>query len=194
MTYTLIPGSSAVRRDSDGAFIPADPRNSDWLAYQAWAAAGNTAAAAPGPTQAQLRAALLAAASSAAAFVVAQVMPDAAHQTAFQNAASIVNGAGGAPSSGPLATKFAALAAAYGMSANSFAALVLGMQGASLDLSASLATLSAASAAAASAADLASALATFETAIAAVVAEVNAASPPVAIASPAAIVIAGVNA
>jgi hypothetical protein len=122
-------------------------------------------------------------------------MPDAAHQAAFQNAASIVNGSGGAaPSSGPLASKFTALSSTYGMSANAFATLVLAMQGASFDLSAALVTLSSASASAASAADLASALATFETAIAAVASEVNAASPPVAIVSPAAIVIAGVNA
>ena len=41
MTYTLTSTSSVVR-DADGAFIPSDPRNTDWLIYQAWLAEPNT--------------------------------------------------------------------------------------------------------------------------------------------------------
>jgi hypothetical protein len=48
MTYSLIlnpltalPNPNAVRRDSDGALIPNDPLNRDWVAYQEWVAAGN---------------------------------------------------------------------------------------------------------------------------------------------------------
>ena len=52
MTYTLMT-STAVRRDSDGAFIPADPVNTDWQAYQAWLAAGNTPNPVPAPTAEQ---------------------------------------------------------------------------------------------------------------------------------------------
>lgn len=39
MTYSQATGG-VVR--SDGAFVPADDENADWLAYQAWLADGNT--------------------------------------------------------------------------------------------------------------------------------------------------------
>jgi hypothetical protein len=41
MTYTLTSGMGVIR-DADHAAIPADPRNADWQAYQAWLAAGNS--------------------------------------------------------------------------------------------------------------------------------------------------------
>ncbi len=51
MTYTSIQGAvpgtarpDMIRRDADGAIIPADPQNIDWQAYQAWLEAGNTPA------------------------------------------------------------------------------------------------------------------------------------------------------
>jgi hypothetical protein len=151
--------------------------------------------AAPAIPLATLAAQTLTAASQAAASIVAQIMPDAAHQAAFQNAASILNGLGGAaPSVDPLKTKFANLAAAYGVSGSAFATLVIAMQGASLDLGTASATLADSVAAATSSAQLAAALAAFETAIGAVVAEISAASPPVAIVASGAITIAGVNA
>jgi hypothetical protein len=40
-TYKLNP-FGGVQRLSDGAFVPEDERNSDWRAYQAWIAEGNT--------------------------------------------------------------------------------------------------------------------------------------------------------
>lgn len=46
MDYFLLPetppvvGFDGVVRD-DGAWIPADPANRDWLEYQEWLAAGN---------------------------------------------------------------------------------------------------------------------------------------------------------
>jgi hypothetical protein len=46
-TYALTSSATVIQRDSDGAFIPADPGNADWQAYQAWLAAGNAPNPAP---------------------------------------------------------------------------------------------------------------------------------------------------
>jgi hypothetical protein len=149
----------------------------------------------PPPTQGELAASLAAAASAACTEIVSKIYPDAAHQAAFQNAASIVNGnAGAAPTVEPLATKFASLAAIYGLSASGFAALVIAMQAASFDLSAALAVLNGGAADATTPVQLAAALTAFETALAAAVAEINAAGLPVTTAAPPAIRIAGINA
>lgn len=40
MTYTLTAGTAIIR--DDGAFVPTDPGNADYQAYQVWLAAGNT--------------------------------------------------------------------------------------------------------------------------------------------------------
>jgi hypothetical protein len=172
---------------------PAPVTNAALFAQAAGGAFGEVGPYAP--PVAQLAAALTAAGSAACAAVVAKIYPDAAHQAAFQNAASIVNGNGGAaPTVDPLATKFASLAAVYGLSAAAFASVVTAMQGASFDLSAALAELNSAAAGATTSAQLATALAAFETAIAAVVAEINGAGLPMTVAAPPPIGIAGVNA
>ena len=48
MTYTLT-NTSAVIRDIDKAYIPADPANTDWQTYQAWLSAPNTPNPVPVP-------------------------------------------------------------------------------------------------------------------------------------------------
>lgn len=55
--YQLIKNSNSIKRSADGAFIPADPANSDYAAYLKWAAEGNTPEPAPidpPPTQFEL--------------------------------------------------------------------------------------------------------------------------------------------
>jgi hypothetical protein len=63
-TYSLfrnpVTGAIAngVRRDVDGAVIPADPANADWRDYQEWLAAGNAPSPAvnnPIPTEVDAR-------------------------------------------------------------------------------------------------------------------------------------------
>lgn len=131
--------------------------------------------------------------SAAASAVVTAVMPDAAHQAAFQNAAAILNGNGGAaPTTGPLATAFGALATAYGLSTANFVTLVLDAQAASLTLAAAVATFNTAASAATSSSALATALAAFETALGGVVSAVNAVLVS-QITAPAPIVIVGIN-
>lgn len=49
MTYQLTSGSAVLR--SDGAVIPNDPLNSDWLTYQEWISAGNTPTAYTAPSE-----------------------------------------------------------------------------------------------------------------------------------------------
>jgi hypothetical protein len=47
LTYSLVANSASIQR-SDGAFIPADPNNTDYANYLAWVAAGNTPTPQPG--------------------------------------------------------------------------------------------------------------------------------------------------
>ena len=42
MVYTLIAGNGGITRDADNTVIPANLANTDWQAYQAWLALGNT--------------------------------------------------------------------------------------------------------------------------------------------------------
>ena len=46
MTYQLTTGNT-IQRLADNAFIPTDPANIDYVAYQAWLEEGNTPEPAP---------------------------------------------------------------------------------------------------------------------------------------------------
>lgn len=50
--YQLTTGTTVIR-ESDGAVIPNDTRNTDWQAYQAWLALGNKPDPAPAPSPLQ---------------------------------------------------------------------------------------------------------------------------------------------
>jgi hypothetical protein len=143
----------------------------------------------------QLQTSLITEANAVCSNIVAQVTPDPTHQTAYLNAAAIVNSSGGtAPTVEPLATKFAALATQNGFSSpEAFAAVVLAVQSASLDLSVALISLETSADTSTTTSALDIALTAFEGAIAAVIAEVNAVldSPLV---TPPAISIVGINA
>jgi hypothetical protein len=41
MTYTLTANPNTIVRDEDGAFVPTDPDNTDYVAFLAWCDAGN---------------------------------------------------------------------------------------------------------------------------------------------------------
>lgn len=134
-----------------------------------------------------LKTTALALASKSCAAVIAQIFPDDAHRLAIQTAGALAS-VGLAPTFEPIATKFAALAATNGMTADAFAKFVGAAQGANLDLSSALAVASTSIKAAADTAGLAAALTIFKSAVETVVAEINAAGPPRAIVAPASIV------
>jgi hypothetical protein len=52
--YQLTPSPTTILRSQDGAFIPIDHSNNDYLTYQAWLAAGNTPDPVPSPSALQV--------------------------------------------------------------------------------------------------------------------------------------------
>jgi hypothetical protein len=59
-TYTLAKNGGVVT--DSGSYVPPDPRNADWQAYQAWLGAGNTPQPVPAPSAAETAQATYAAA------------------------------------------------------------------------------------------------------------------------------------
>lgn len=152
---------------------------------------GEIAAYAPPPVDlAALKARAGAAISGYADAVINQVAPTASRLAAFQSVAGILAASGGAaPTSGPYADTFAALAASYGVSPVAFANLVLTTQNASLRIETQRSTAAGAVAAASNPAQIAAAITAFSSALASVIGDVNASSttpisPPPAISVP----------
>ena len=91
MAYKLT-NSTSIIRTTDGAFIPADPANADFAAYQQWLAEGNTPDPAdPTPPQVpqqvtprQARLALLQIGKLDAVSAALAAIPDPAQRTAAQ--------------------------------------------------------------------------------------------------------------
>jgi hypothetical protein len=75
--YQLTTGDSVLRLD-DGALIPADPANADWIAYQAWLAAGNV----PSPAATPINPTTISAAAFFARFTPAEQVAVQAASTA----------------------------------------------------------------------------------------------------------------
>lgn len=77
MKYAL--AQEGVTRE-DGAFIPNDPANADWQAYQAWVAAGGKTAPIPGPSPDEVKGGILA---ELAALDLKKIRPIAEGDTAY---------------------------------------------------------------------------------------------------------------
>ena len=85
--YTFYPASGMypgyVIRNADGASIPMDPNNNDYLDYLAWVASGNTADQPPAPTNQQVEQQIQQA--------VQQWLDSTAQQNNYDTAASAVS-------------------------------------------------------------------------------------------------------
>lgn len=91
MTYTTEPNGGVIR-NADGAFIPQDPQNTDWLLYLAWVALGNTATV-PQVSPEALQASLVS--------VIQSIMDDKAQAYGYDNITTAVTYA-----DEPLVSKF----------------------------------------------------------------------------------------
>jgi hypothetical protein len=138
---------------------------------------------------------LIAAASSACDAVAAQIVPSVAQQSAYTNAAGLVAASGGgAPSTEPFKSVFAALGAAVGISdPATFAKVVSSTSLASMQLVTILGMLKGGVAKAMVVADLSNALTAFEQALAGFVSGLNKSGLTAEIKAPDAIVISGIN-
>lgn len=150
--------------------------------------------AAPPASLASLKQAAVLAASAYADEVVKQVTTTITRQAAFQNAAGIIAGNGGtAPTSGPYADTFAALALSYGKSASDFAVVVFTMQNATLQIETAMSNFDAEVATKSTTPQIVLAITTFEHALSAVILQVNAVTPN-SVTTPPPIFIPGVTA
>lgn len=197
--WALIVGGVAVEItsiDPAGRFPPDmqwEPCSSG--VAEGWIYSGGvfSSPSAAAPTQAQLAAAVVSAGSAATGSIVSQIAPDATHQNAYQNAASMVWASGGAaPSSGPGQAIFASYAADFGVTPAVLASRVVAGSVGAIGLSGALLALEEAAATATTSAQLATALATFETTLTGIVSNLTATG--LVVTAPAAISIPGVNA
>jgi hypothetical protein len=172
-------------------FYPAGNASVGW----SWNGKKFSATAAAQPSVDQLRTLLVAAASAACDAVSGHIIPDATHQNAYTNAATIVWANGGnAPSADPAKSVFAAQGASVGIADPAdFAKVVVAVSLGSMELATVLATLKGAAEKAQTTEDLAAGLIAFETSLHAFVTGLNSAGLTVSVSEPDNIIIPHIN-
>lgn len=194
----LVPGKDVYTQEYANGLVDvtaASPMPAQFWTYDGKKFSPPVIAAAQKPDPTSLAPTVIDAATRACDAVTQQIIPDATHQQAYQNAATIVWGSGGkAPTADPAKSVFAGQAKALGLSVDTFAGVVSAVSLLSLQLATLLSTLRAGASDATTIDQLNGALTAFEAGLSGLVGSLNAAGLTVAVKAPDPILIAGLNA